>query len=178
FMPKAVRSGLITAYMTLPGTSLTESNREIQQVEDILKATPEVQTFSRRTGMGLGGIDVEEPNVGDFFVRLKPYPRRAIDVVMAEVLLKIQTNVPGVDVAINQLMEDLTGALTAVPQPIEVRLFGDDTQKLIATAKRVGNAIQVIPGVTEMETGVVLAGDALNVMIDPVKASLEGMTTQ
>jgi multidrug efflux pump subunit AcrB len=75
-------------------------------------------------------------------------------------------------------MEDLIGDLTAVPQPIEVRLFGDDTQKLIATAKRVGNAIQVIPGVTEMETGVILAGDALNVTIDPVKASLEGMTTQ
>jgi CzcA family heavy metal efflux pump len=178
FMPKADESGFIIDYMTLPGTSLSESNREIQQVEQILHDTPEVQTFSRRTGMGLGGIDVEEPNVGDFFVRLKPYPRRAIDVVMAEVLLKIQTNVPGVDVDIKQLMEDLIGDLTAVPQPIEVRLFGDDTQKLIATAKRVGNAIQVIPGVTEMETGVVLAGDALNVTIDPVKASLEGMTTQ
>jgi CzcA family heavy metal efflux pump len=178
FMPKADESGFIIDYMTLPGTSLSESNREIQQVEDILKSTPEVDTFSRRTGMGLGGIDVEEPNIGDFFVRLKPYPRRAIDVVMAEVLLKIQTNVPGVDVDIKQLMEDLIGDLTAVPQPIQVQLFGDDTQKLIATAKRVGNAIQVIPGVTEMETGVVLAGDALNVTIDPVKASLEGMTTQ
>jgi CzcA family heavy metal efflux pump len=178
FMPKADESGFIIDYMTLPGTSLTESNREIQQVEDILKETPEVDTFSRRTGMGLGGIDVEEPNIGDFFVRLKPFPRRAIDEVMAEVLLKIQTNVPGVDVDIKQLMEDLIGDLTAVPQPIQVQLFGDDTQKLIATAKRVGSAIQVIPGVTEMETGVILAGDALNVTIDPVKASLEGMTTQ
>src|ERR1700720_2203568 len=49
---------------------------------------------------------------------------------------------------------------------------------LIPTAKRVGAAIQTLPGVTEMETGIVLAGDALNVTIDPVKASLEGMTTQ
>jgi CzcA family heavy metal efflux pump len=178
FMPKADESGFIIDYMTLPGTSLTESNREIMQVEDILRATPEVDTFSRRTGMGLGGIDVEEPNIGDFFVRLKPYPRRAIDVVMKEVLFKIQSQVPGVDVDIKQLMEDLIGDLTAVPQPIQVQLFSDDTQKLIATAKRVGNAIQVIPGVTEMATGVVLAGDALNVTIDPVKASLEGMSIQ
>jgi multidrug efflux pump subunit AcrB len=93
-------------------------------------------------------------------------------------LFKIQSQVPGVDVDIHQLMEDLIGDLTAVPQPIQVRLFGDDTQQLIATAKRVGNAVQVIPGVTEMETGVVLAGDALNINIDPVKASLEGMMTQ
>jgi multidrug efflux pump subunit AcrB len=75
-------------------------------------------------------------------------------------------------------MEDLIGDLTARPEPIEIKLFADDPAKLIPTAKRVGNAIQSIPGVTEMENGVVLAGDALNVVIDPVKASLEGMTTQ
>jgi CzcA family heavy metal efflux pump len=178
FMPKADESGFIIDYMTLPGTSLVESNREVAQIEQILKDTPEVLTFSRRTGLGLGGTDLEEPNVGDFFVRLKPQPRRPIDQIMPEVLLKIQTQVPGVDCDLAQLMEDLIGDLTAVPQPIEIRLFADDPAKLIPTAKRVGNAIQVVPGVTEMETGVVLAGDALNVTVDPVKASLEGMTTQ
>jgi multidrug efflux pump subunit AcrB len=97
---------------------------------------------------------------------------------MAEVLLKIQTYVPGVDADLAQLMEDLIGDLTAVPQPIQIQLFADDPAKLMPTAKRVGSAIAVIPGVTEMQDGVVLAGDALNVTIDPVKASLEGMTTQ
>jgi CzcA family heavy metal efflux pump len=178
FMPKADESGFIIDYMTLPGTSLAESDREVKQIEQILRDTPEVQTFSRRTGLGLGGTDLEEPNVGDFFVRLKPQPRRPIDVIMPEVLLKIQTLVPGVDCDLAQLMEDLIGDLTAVPQPIEIRLFADDPAKLIPTAKRVGSAIEVVPGVTEMENGVVLAGDALNVIVDPVKASLEGMTIQ
>jgi CzcA family heavy metal efflux pump len=178
FMPKADESGFIIDYKTLPGTSLAETDREIKQVEAILKATPEVQTFSRRTGLGLGGTDLDEPNHGDFFVRLKPYPRRPIDEIMPEVLLKIQTDVPGVDADLAQLMEDLIGDLTAVPQPIEIKIFADDPAKLIPTAKRVGSAIETIPGVTEMENGVVLAGDALNVTIDPVKASLEGMTTQ
>jgi CzcA family heavy metal efflux pump len=178
FMPKADESGFIIDYKTLPGTSLSETDREIKQVEQILRDTPEVLTFSRRTGLGLGGTDLNEPNIGDFFVRLKPYPRRAIDDVMSEVRLKIQTNVPGVDIDILQLMEDLIGDLTAVPQPIQIQLFADDPAKLIPTAKRVGAAIETIPGVTEMENGVVLAGDALNVNIDPVKASIEGMTTQ
>jgi multidrug efflux pump subunit AcrB len=179
FMPKADESGFIIDYKTLPGTSLVESDREIKQVEQILKNTPEVVTFSRRTGMGLGGTDLEEPNIGDFFVRLTSQSgRRPIDDVMHEVLLKIQTNVPGVDVDIKQLMEDLIGDLTSVPQPIEIQLFADDPSKLIPTAKRVGAAIQVIPGVTEMETGVVLAGDALNVVVDPVRASFEGMAVQ
>ncbi len=178
FMPKADESGFIIDYMTLPGTSLAESDREVKQIEQILRDTPEVLTFSRRTGLGLGGTDLEEPNVGDFFVRLKPQPRRPIDVIMPEVLLKIQTLVPGVDCDLAQLMEDLIGDLTAVPQPIEIRLFADDPAKLIPTAKRVGSAIEVVPGVTEMENGVVLAGDALNVTVDPVKASFEGMAVQ
>ena len=181
FLPKADESGFIIDYMTLPGTSLAESDREIKQVEQILRDTPEVVTFSRRTGMGLGGTDLEEPNIGDFFVRLTPQGerKRPIDQVMDEVRLKIQTNVPGVDIEVKQLMEDLIGDLTAVPQPIEIKLFSpDDPAKLIPTAKRVGNAIQVVPGVTEMETGVVLAGDALNVTIDPIKASFEGMAVQ
>jgi CzcA family heavy metal efflux pump len=178
FMPKADESGFIIDYKTLPGTSLAETDREVKQVESIVRETPEVLTFSRRTGLGLGGTDLDEPNHGDFFVRLKPQPRRPIDDIMAEVLLKIQTTVPGVDADLAQLMEDLIGDLTAVPQPIEIQLFADDPAKLIPTAKRVGTAISVIPGVTEMQNGVVLAGDALNVTIDPVKASLEGMTTQ
>src|SRR6202035_1084340 len=71
FMPKPDESGFIIDYKTLPGTSLAETDREIQQVEEILRNTPEVLTFSRRTGLGLGGTDLNEPNIGDFFVRLK-----------------------------------------------------------------------------------------------------------
>src|SRR6202045_3728547 len=154
FMPKADESGFIIDYKTLPGTSLAETDREIKQVEEILRKTPEVKTFSRRTGLGLGGTDLNEPKIGDFFVRLKPYPRRPIDDVIAEVHLKIQTNVPGVDADLLQLMEDLIGDLTAVPQPIQIQLFADDPAKLIPTAKRVGGEIETIPGATEVETGV------------------------
>src|ERR1700686_2493085 len=45
FMPKADESGFIINYNTLPGTSLVETDREIKQVEAILKSTPEVLTF-------------------------------------------------------------------------------------------------------------------------------------
>jgi CzcA family heavy metal efflux pump len=177
FMPKADEGGFIIDYHTLPGTSLAETDREIRQVEDILKALPEVATFSRRTGLGLGGIDLSEPNDGDFFVRLKPAAeRRPIEETMADVRGNIQAQVPGINVSLAQLMEDLIGDLTAVPQPIEILIFADDPGKLIPVATKVGNAIAGIQGVVEMNNGVVLAGDALNVAVDPVKVAMEGMT--
>ena len=41
-MPKADEGGFIIDYMTLPGTSLAESDRLMRQVEPIIQETPEV----------------------------------------------------------------------------------------------------------------------------------------
>jgi Cu/Ag efflux pump CusA len=73
-------------------------------------------------------------------------------------------------------MEDLIGDLTAVPQPIEVKLFGDDASALRALAPKVADLISKIPGVTEIKDGVVVAGDGLAIDVDPVRAGLEGLT--
>jgi CzcA family heavy metal efflux pump len=174
FMPKMDEGGFILDYITPPGTSLAESDRLIGQIEGILRTTPEVATYSRRTGLQLGG-GLTEPNTGDIFVRLKPAPRRGIEAVMEEVRGKAAAQVPGVDIDTAQLMEDLIGDLTSVPQPIEVKLFGDDEAQLQATAKQVADKIGGVRGLTEIKDGVVVAGDALDVRIDRARAALEGI---
>src|SRR6201998_417359 len=157
------------------GTSLTETSREVAEIDAMLKATPEVATFSRRLGTGLGG-DLGESYHGDYFVRLKPNHARSTPDVMAAVLAEVQSKVPGVDVELAQLMEDLIGDLTAVPQPIEIKLYGADYDGLIVEANKVAAAIGKIDGVVEVKSGVRLAGDALDVRVDPVKAAMEGVT--
>jgi multidrug efflux pump subunit AcrB len=174
FMPAMDEGGFIIDYRSPSGTALSETDRLVRQVEDILGLIPEVKTWSRRTGTGLGG-DLTEPNQGDFFVRLKAGPRRPIDDVMTEVRAKISEQVPGLNVEMSQLMEDLIGDLTAVPQPVEVKLFTDDPKALLVTARKVAGEIGKIPGVVDVRNGINPAGDALNVKIDYVKAALEGV---
>ena len=174
FMPAMDEGGFIIDYRSPPGTALSETDRLVRQVEDILGAIPEVKTWSRRTGIGLGS-DLTEPNQGDFFVRLKAGPRRPIDDIMTEVRAKIIHQVPGLNVDMAQLMEDLIGDLTAVPQPIEVKLFTDDPKTLLATARKVAAEINKIPGVVDVRDGINPAGDALDVEFDYVKAALEGV---
>ena len=87
-------------YRTPAGTSLTETDRILRQVGAIIQATPEVQTYSRRTGLQLGG-GLTEANDGDFFVRLKPPPRRGINAVMADIRRQIEHAVPGVKVELS-----------------------------------------------------------------------------
>ncbi|HOV18886.1 efflux RND transporter permease subunit [Ottowia sp.] len=174
FMPAMDEGGFIIDYRTQPGTALGETDRMLRQIEDILKHTPEVQTYSRRTGTGLGG-GLSEANEGDFFVRLKPPPRRPIDEVMADVQSQIDQNVPGVAAEMAQLMEDMIGDMTAVPQPIEIKLYSDDPRQLSALALKTAEAIRKVPGVTGVRNGIKPAGDALVVQVDRVKAALEGM---
>ena len=175
FMPAVDESGFVMDYYTKPGTSLPETARQVAQVEAILRAMPEVATFSRRLGTGLGG-DLGQSYHGDFFVRLKPDHARATEEVMSDVREHVEHEVPGVEVELAQLMEDLIGDLTAVPQPIEIKLYSADPNTLVPQARRVAKALADIPGVVEIKDGLQLAGDALNVRIDPDRATLEGMT--
>ena len=174
FMPSMDEGGFILDYHTGPGTSLTETDRVLHQAEAIIRANPNVATYSRRTGAQLGG-GVTEANEGDFFVRLKPGKRQPIETVMDDLRRQILANVPGLDIEMAQLMEDLIGDLTSVPQPVEIKLFSDDPALLDKTARAVAEQLGHLPGIVDVSPGVVPAGDALEIHVDPVRASFEGV---
>ena len=174
FMPAMDEGGFVLDYRTAPGTALTETDRVLRQVEAILRATPDVSSYSRRTGAGLGG-GLNEANEGDFFVRLKPSGRRPVDQVMDDIRGRVEHEVPGIDVEMAQLMEDLIGDLTAVPQPVEIKIFGDRPDALAASARAVAARLGKIDGVVDVKDGINPAGDALDIRVDPAGAALEGM---
>lgn len=174
FMPAMDEGGFILDYRSAPGTSLAETDRLLRQVETIIRANPNVDTYSRRTGTQLGG-GLTEANEGDFFIRLKPGPRAPIDEVMDAIRTEAEQQVPGLNIEMAQLMEDVIGDLTAVPQPIQIKIFSDDTAMLKSLAEKTAAAIAKINGVVEIRNGINPAGDALDIQIDRVKASLEGV---
>ena len=174
FMPVMDEGGFILDYKAKPGAALSDTDRLLRQVEAIVRATPEVTSYSRRTGVQLGG-GLTEADEGDFFIRLNGGSRRPIDEVMAEVRGKIEATVPGLQVETAQLMEDLIGDLTAVPQPIEVKLFGDDPAQLSAAAGKVVAAMGKIDGVVEVASGLRVAGDAIVIKVDRAAAALAGL---
>jgi CzcA family heavy metal efflux pump len=174
FIPKVDEGGFILDYIAPPGMSLTETDRLMRQIEGVIRATPDVDTYSRRTGDQLGG-GLTEPNTGDVFIRLKRKGRRPIEEVMNEVRGKVEETVPGVEIETAQLMEDLIGDLTAVPQPVEVKLYSDDAALLQKTGPQIAELIGKVRGVAEVKSGVVIAGDGLQIDVDPVRSELEGI---
>jgi CzcA family heavy metal efflux pump len=174
FMPAMDEGGFILDYRSPPGTALTETDRLLRQVESIITSVPDVETYSRRTGTGLAG-GLTEANHGDFFIRLKSTGRRPVAVVMEDVRVRVEREVPGLQVEMAQLMEDLIGDLTAVPQPVEIKLVALDPAQLPTVAKGIAARISKIPGIVSVQNGINPAGDALMIHVDRVKAGVEGM---
>ena len=176
FLPDMDEGTFILDYRTPPGTSLAETNRVLMQIEDILTHTPQVASYSRRTGIQLGG-GLTEANMGDFLVRLKSKRSVGIQTVIDSVRNKVLRTVPGIEIEFAQLMGDLIGDLTAVPQPIEIKIFGDNYQQIEKISKQVVGVIKKVPGVVDIYDGITIAGSSILIKVKPLLAGMYGLTT-
>jgi len=174
-MPTMDEGAFILDYFTPPGTTLTESDRLLRKIETILKETPEVAGYSRRTGTELG-FALTEPNKGDFAVILKPNRTRGIEKVIDDVRKRCADDVPGVDVDFSQIIQDLIGDLEGAPSPVEIKLFGENQQQVEDLAKVVKEKLDKIKGAADSKTSAVEAGPELVVQVDPLRAGRAGMT--
>src|SRR5207247_718816 len=131
FLPEMDEGGYVVDYWTPPGTSLQESNRMLVGVEHILKETPEVSAFTRRTGAEMGMFATQQ-NRGDILVRLKPRNQRSRDVneIISEQRDRFAEETPGMTIEFVQILQDMLGDLEGAPEPVEVKVFGDDLPTL------------------------------------------------
>ena len=175
FMPDMDEGTVVLDYNTPPGTSLSETDRMLMKVEKMLMTIPEVESYSRRTGTQLGFF-ITEPNRGDYLVKLKKDRSRGIEEVIADVRGRIASSEPSLRTDFGQLMMDVIGDLTNNPSPIEIKIFGSDVHVLQAKAEEVRSLIESVPGVVDAFSGIVISGPSFIVHIDPLKASLAGMS--
>ena len=175
FLPEFDESAFVLDYLAPAGSSLEETNRMLGHVEEMLMKTPEVESYSRRTGLEMG-LFVTEPNRGDFAVKLKSDHKRSTEDVIAELRGKIAESEPALDIEFVGIVPDVIGDLEGNPEPIEVKLFSEDAAALQAKADEVETAIKKVSGVVDTKNGVVISGPAVTFNIDPARASQFGVT--
>ncbi|PYS30124.1 MAG: acriflavin resistance protein, partial [Acidobacteria bacterium] len=177
FLPEFDESAFVLDYWAPPGSSLAETDRLLHHVEELLMKTPEIESYSRRTGLELG-LFVTEPNRGDFAVKLKPGHKRETEEVKNELRKEIEKSEPSLEIEFVDILPDMIGDLTSSPEPIEIKLFSEDAAALQAKADEVEAAIKKIEGVVDTKNGVVVSGPAITFNIDPQRASRFGITAK
>jgi len=166
FLPPMDEGGFVIDYFTPPGTSLSETHRQLLQAEEILRAVPEVESYSRRTGARLA-LSIAEPNTGDFLVKLKPGRARTTADVISELRRRFNEAVPGVNWEFPGILGDLIGDLMWSPKPIEIKLFSTDTAFLKQHAPEIEAQLETIPGVVDTFDGLVYAGSSVSLKVRP-----------
>ena len=167
FLPEFDESAFVLDYWAPPGSSLTETDRMLQQVEELLIKTPEVESYSRRTGLEMG-LFVTEPNRGDFAVKLKPGHKRDTDEVIADLRKQIEESEPALEIEFVGIVADVIGDLQGNPEPIEIKLFSEDDAALQA----------ILAEWSRTDEKVVVSGPAITFNIDPQRASRFGVTAE
>jgi CzcA family heavy metal efflux pump len=176
FLPEMDEGGFVLDYWTPTGTSLPETDRMVGRIEKILSGTPEVLGFARRTGAELG-LFATPQNTGDIVVRLKPRSARSrtSEEVIAELRGTFEKDLPGLTVEFVQLLQDMLGDLEGSPEPIEVKIFGDDLPTLAKLADGVAEKMKHVDGVVDI-VAPRRGNPELNVRVDPTLAAKAGFT--
>jgi CzcA family heavy metal efflux pump len=176
FMPSCDEGAFVIDYFTPAGTSLTDTDEAARRVEKILRETPEVQTYSRRTGAQLNPTAVTLLNHGDFVVRLRSGPRRHADDVIAELRARIEREVPALRAEFVQILQDMLNDLSGTPRPVEVKVFGPDYAVLATLAADVARRVESTAGAVDVYAGVERASSQLVVDIDRVATARVGLS--
>jgi CzcA family heavy metal efflux pump len=184
-LPAFDEGGFVLDYVMPPGSSLQETNRVLGEIERMLRAVPEVESTSRRTGLELGLAAVTEPNTGDIAVKLKDDRRRSVDDVISEVRAKVKASQPVLDVEFIQVLQDMIGDLTGAPEPVVVKLFSPDPELLGTWAPQVAEALEKITvrgakPVVDVEDGIekTTSGPAVQFTVNPQSAARAGFTAE
>jgi multidrug efflux pump subunit AcrB len=179
-LPEMDEGGFVLDYIMPAGSSLAETDRVVSHVEQMLRETPEVESTSRRTGMQLGLAAVTEANTGDISVKLKSKRDRDVEEIIADVRAEVKEKEPALDVEFTQVLQDMIDDLTSAPEPIQIKLFSQDTKVLEDWAPKVADSISKIHGVVDVLNGIdnTISGPAVVFQVEPMVAARAGFTAE
>ncbi len=149
FLPEFNEGTLNISFATLPGTSLKESDKIGNMVEEILLSHPAVISTARRTGR----TELDEHSMGSHAHELEI--RIDLSNIKKEVLLEELRNsfslVPGIVMAIGQpISHRIDHMLSGTRASIAVKIFGTDLYQLRKIAEQAKTQMSEIEGVVDL----------------------------
>ena len=176
FLPEFNEGALTVSAVTVPGTSLADSNALGNALERLMLSVPEVTSTARRTGRAELDEHVQGVESAEIDVRLemKDRPREA---VLEELRQKVSL-LPGTNVTIGQpISHRIDHMLSGTRANIAVKIFGDDLPTLRQLASQVQGQMSQVAGVVDLATEAQTDIPTLKVRVDPAAAARQGLAS-
>ncbi|MEW6741892.1 MAG: efflux RND transporter permease subunit [Planctomycetota bacterium] len=159
FLPEFNEGALVVGLVTLPGTSLAESDALAHLVEETLMKHPEIVAIGRRTGRAEEDEHVQgvEGSEIDLTLDMNAPRRLGLPVRSKDELLNALRHdlamIPGIRATFGQpISHRIDHMLSGTRASIAVKIFGEDRSRLMSLAREVEQLMRELPGVVDLST--------------------------
>jgi copper/silver efflux system protein len=174
FLPEFNEGALTVSVVTVPGTSLAESNAIGRRVERILLAHPAVKNTDRRQGRAELDEHAQGVNAAEIDVTLNPEMDKE---TLLEDLRREFAVIPGTSVTIGQpIGHRIDHMLSGTRANIAVKVFGPDLYRLRQVGAEVRSAMESVPGVADLQLEQQMDVPQLRIRADRQAMARFGMT--
>lgn len=181
FIPQLNEGDIALHALRIPGTGLEQSIAMQEQLEQRIKAFPEVDKVFARIGTPEVATDPMPPNVADNFVILKPKeewpdPGKPRDTLIAEIQAAVE-ELPGNNYEFTQPIEmRFNELISGVRADLGIKVFGDDLDQLLASATEVLGVVESVTGAADARLEQVTGLPMLSVHPKRMALSRYGLT--
>jgi len=149
FLPEFNEGSLTLSLVTLPGTSLEESNKMGNLAEEIILSHPEVKSTARRTGRAELDEHAQGVNAAELDVRFELNGKSKEEFIND--LRNSLTVLPGTNVTIGQpIGHRIDHMLSGTRANIAVKVFGTNLQQLRSIAASVKEEMEKVEGAVDV----------------------------
>ncbi|HZI04703.1 MAG TPA: efflux RND transporter permease subunit, partial [Archangium sp.] len=178
FLPEFNEGSFTVNVVTLPGTSLEESDKLGRRVERALLALPEVVSTSRRTGRAELDEHAQDVNASELDVGVDLSKGKRDKEALLEAMREALAQVPGAVVTIGQpLSHRIDHMLSGSRAAIALKLFGDDLDTLRGLAERVKTVAEHTPGAVDVSIEQQVNIPEVEIRMDRDAVARYGLTT-
>ncbi|MHB8873248.1 MAG: efflux RND transporter permease subunit, partial [Myxococcaceae bacterium] len=176
FLPDFNEGALTLSAVTLPGTSLEESDRLGYRIEKTLLSFPEVVSTARRQGRAELDEHAQDVNSSEIDVRLKMGDRSKGELLAA--LRDELSAIPGMVIVIGQpLSHRIDHMLSGTRANIAIKLFGDDLYQLRSSAEEIRKVMAGVDGAVDVSVEQQVDIPQLLITFDRERISRYGLRT-
>lgn len=181
FIPQLDEGDIALHALRIPGTGLEQSIEMQSQLEERLKAFPEVDKVFARIGTPEVATDPMPPSVADTFVILKPRsqwpnPDKTKDELVAEMEYAV-TQLPGNNYEFTQPIEmRFNELISGVRADLGIKVFGDDMELLLTSAQAIQEVLETVEGAADIQVEQVTGLPMLSVHPKRMALSRYGLT--
>ncbi len=183
FIPQLDEKNVALASTRVPSVSMDQSLAMQRKVEAAVRKLPEVELMFSKTGTAEVATDPMPPNVSDAFVILKPQDQWPAGVTTKEQVLARIEKAAGsqlgnlyelsqpIQLRFNELIAGVRG-------DVAIKLYGDDLDKMSASANEIVRVLQGIRGAASVKADQTGGAPTLDVRFDRAAIARYGLTVK